>query len=202
MKESSNILSKSKIKPQNIAKMVLSRETKYYVSGIEIMTTRFSDYGFTENKDWRENRAMKGCIYGTPKMVSPKVNDGVAMFVIEMNNNRNRIEGVGFVVNRPCEDNYKRRIHADGNLNRYIYEGVYRIDKSDITEEYHKKVIWVLEMLLFKGARHSKRSIGVTRLPEWLKYNRFEYNFGEVLWEMFVRYVGAERHDKYDRYEK
>ena len=56
MKESSNIfkyLSKSKIKPQNILKMVLSIETKYYVSGIEIMTTRFSDYGFTENKDWR-----------------------------------------------------------------------------------------------------------------------------------------------------
>lgn len=182
--------------------MVLSRETKYYVSGIEIMTTRFSDYGFMENKDWRESGGMKGCIYGTPKMVSPKVNDGVAMFIIEMNNHRNRIEGVGFVVNRPCEDNYKRRIHADGNLNRYIYEGVYRIDKGDITEEYHKKVIWVLEMLLFKGARHSKRSIGVTRLPEWLKYNRFEYNFGEVLWEMFVRYVGAERHDRRERYER
>ncbi len=166
------------------------------------MTTRFSDFGFSENKDWRESRGMKGCIYGTPKMVSSKVEDGVAMFVIEMNNNRNRIEGVGFVVNRSCEDNYKRRIHADGNLNRYIYEGVYRLDKSDITEGYHKKVIWVLEMLLFKGARHSKRSIGVTRLPEWLKYNRFEYNFGEVLWEMFVRYVGVERHDRCERYER
>ena len=166
------------------------------------MTTRFSDYGFGENKDWRESRGMKGCIYGTPKMVSSKLDEGVAMFVIEMNNNRNRVEGIGFVVNRPREDNYKKRIHADGNLNRYIYEGVYRIDKSDITEEYHKKVIWVLEMLLFKGARHSKRSIGVTRLPEWLKYNRFDYNFGEVLWEMFVRYVGAERHDRRERYER
>jgi hypothetical protein len=71
-----------------------------------------------------------------------------------------------------------------------------------VTDEYHKKVIWVLEMLLFKGAKHSKRSIGVTRLPEWLKYNRFEYNFGEVLWEMFTKYVGIERHDRCDRYER
>jgi hypothetical protein len=70
-----------------------------------------------------------------------------------------------------------------------------------VTDEYHKKVIWVLEMLLFKGAKHSKRSIGVTRLPEWLKYNRFEYNFGEVLWEMFTKYVGIERYDRCDRYE-
>jgi hypothetical protein len=182
--------------------MVLSRDAKHYVSRIEIMTTRFSDYGFNENKEWREERGMAGCIYGTPKMVSSKVWEGVPMFVIEMNNNRNRIEGIGFVRNRSCEDNYKRRIHTNHNLNRYIYEGVYRLDKGQVTDEFHKRVIWVLEMLLFKGAKHSKRSIGITRLPEWLKYNRFEYNFGEVLWEMFVRYVGAERHDRCDRYEK
>jgi len=172
--------------------MVLSRDAKHYVSRIEIMTTRFSDYGFNENKEWREERGMAGCIYGTPKMVSSKVWEGVPMFVIEMNNNRNRIEGIGFVRNRSCEDNYKRRIHTNHNLNRYIYEGVYRLDKGQVTDEFHKRVIWVLEMLLFKGAKHSKRSIGITRLPEWLKYNRFEYNFGEVLWEMFVKYLGIE----------
>jgi len=182
-------------------RMVLSKETRYYVSGVEIMTTRFSDYGFIENKEWREFRGMKGCIYGTPKMVSSKVGDGVAMFVIEMNNSRNRIEGIGFVVNRPCEDNYKRKIHGSDNLNRYVYEGRYRLDKGDIVDEYHKNVISVLERLLFKGAKHSKRSIGITRLPEWLKYNRFEYNFGEVLWEMFAKYVGIERHDRYERHE-
>jgi hypothetical protein len=182
--------------------MTLTRDMKYYVSGIELMTTRFSDYGFRENKDWREEKGMKGCIYGTPKMVSSKVDEGVAMFIIEMNNNRNRIEGIGFAINRSCEDNYKRRIHSSHNLNRYIYEGVYRLDKGQVTDEYHKNVIWVLEMLLFKGAKHSKRSIGITRLPDWLKYNKYEYNFGEVLWEMFVKYVGIERHDKCDRYER
>ena len=160
------------------------------------MTTRFSDYGFRENSDWREDRGMKGCIYGTPKMVSSKIQEGVPMFVIEMNNDRNRIEGIGFVINRPCEDNYRRRIHSNQNLNRYAYEGKYRLDKSQVVEEYHKQVIWVLEMLLFKGAKHSKRSIGVTRLPTWLKYNKFDYNFGEVLWEMFEKYVGVEIHEK------
>ena len=185
--------------------MVLTREAKRYVAGVEIMTTRFSDYGFRENSYWREDRGMRGCIYGTPKMVSSKIQEGVSMFIIEMNNDRNRIEGVGFVVNRPCEDNYRRRIHGNQNLNRYTYEGEYRLDKSQVVEEYHKKVIWVLEMLLFKGAKHSKRSIGVTRLPEWLKYNRFEYNFGEVLWEMFEKYIGVKVNEKCEireNYEK
>ena len=78
--------------------MVMSKDMKYYVSGIEIMTTRFSDYGFRENKDWREERGVKGCIYGTPKMVSSKVEEGVPMFIIEMNNNRNRNNSVIYYI--------------------------------------------------------------------------------------------------------
>ena len=170
--------------------MVLSRDIIYYVSSIDIATTRFSDYSFRENKEWRNNKNVKGCIYGTPIKVTSKIEQEKPMFVIEMNNDRNRIEGIGFMMNELKSDSYKKRIHANPNLNRYVYEGKHRIDKSQINDEYHKKVIWVLEMLLFKGAKHSKRSIGITKLPSWLKYNRFEYNFGEILWEMFEMYDG------------
>ena len=173
--------------------MFIPRDVKYYIAGIELMTTRFSDYGFRENREWREEKGMNGCIYGTPKTVSMHVDEGVPMFIIEMNNDRNRIEGIGFVINRQCEENYKRRIHSNYNLNRYTYEGSYRLDRRQIIDEDDKKVIWVLDMLLFKGARHSKRSIGITRMPNWLKYNKFEYNFGEALWSMFVKYVGIEK---------
>ena len=53
-------------------------------------------------------------------------------------------------------------------------------------------------MLLFKGAKHSKRSIGITRLPTWLKYNRFDYNFGEAIWEMFEKYAGIEIPNRFE----
>jgi hypothetical protein len=181
--------------------MVLSRDIKYYVSGVDIATTRFSDYSFNENKEWRENKNIKGCVYGTPIRVTSKIEEETPMFVIEMNNDRNRIEGIGFMMNELRSDSYKKRIHANPNLNRYVYEGMYRIDKSQIKEEYHKKVIWVLEMLLFKGAKHSKRSIGITKLPSWLKYNRFEYNFGETIWEMFEMYAGIEIPNRRDMHE-
>ena len=84
-------------------------------------------------------------------------------------------------------------IHSEPNLNRYSYEGEYRVDVSQIgdtaDDKYYKKLIHALEVLLFKGKRHSKRSIGLTRLPGWLMFNVYDYDFGEVIWEMFEKYV-------------
>lgn len=159
-----------------------------HVVNIDIATTRFSDVTFKENKIWRDRNENRGCIYGTPILMSSKIKEGDATFVIEMNNDRNRIEGIGLIVNRPAREHYVN-IHRNMNLSRYIYQGQYRLDKSVVTCEYHKKVIWVLEILLFKGSGHSKRSIGITRLPGWLMFNRFEYDFGVVIKEMFERYM-------------
>ena len=165
-----------------------SKQRNHFIARLEIATTRFSDFTFKENRLWREERVWKGCIYGTPLVMSSKIDTGRPTLVIEMNNDRNRIEGIGFVFNRPCDDNY-RRIYSDPNTNRYIYEGEYRLDRQAVIDEYYKKVLWTLDMLLFKGAGHSKRSIGITRLPAWVMFNVYDYDFGEVLWEMFEKYV-------------
>jgi hypothetical protein len=159
-----------------------------HVVNIDIATTRFSDRTFNENKIWRENNGISGCIYGTPIMMSSKIKEGEATFVIEMNNDRNKIEGIGLVINRHAREHYAN-IHSNRNLARYLYSGQYRLDRSLVESEYHKKVIWVLEILLFKGSGHSKRSIGITRLPAWLMFNRFEYDFSMAIKEMFERYM-------------
>lgn len=165
-----------------------SKQRNRFIARLEIATTRFSDYTFKENRIWREERDYKGCIYGTPLMMTSKIETGRPTLVIEMNNDRNRIEGIGFLFNRPCDDNY-RRIYSNPNTNRYIYQGRYRLDRSVVTEEYYKKVLGTLDLLLFKGAGHSKRSIGITRLPAWLMFNTYDYDFGDVIWEMFEKYV-------------
>ena len=159
-----------------------------HVVNIDIATTRFSDHTFKENKMWRGRNRISGCIYGTPVVMSSKIKEGEATFVIEMNNDRNKIEGIGLVMNRHSREHYVD-IHSNRNLSRYVYQGQYRLDAGLVTSEYHKKVIWVLEMLLFKGAKHSKRSIGITRLPAWLMFNRFDYDFGGVIKEMFKMYM-------------
>ena len=172
----------------NVAGNKNSKQRNRFIASLEIATTRFSDYTFKENRLWREEREYTGCIYGTPLMMTSKIETGRPTLVIEMNNDRNRIEGIGFLINRPCDDNY-RRIYSNPNTNRYIYQGPHRLDRSVVTEEYYKKVLGTLDLLLFKGAGHSKRSIGITRLPAWLMFNTYDYDFGDVIWEMFVKYV-------------
>uniref|UniRef100_A0A6C0EV80 Uncharacterized protein n=1 Tax=viral metagenome TaxID=1070528 RepID=A0A6C0EV80_9ZZZZ len=165
-----------------------SKQRNRFIASLEIATTRFSDYTFKENRIWREEREYDGCVYGTPLMMTSKIETGRPTLVIEMNNDRNRIEGIGFLFNRPCDDNY-RRIYSNPNTNRYIYQGRYRLDRSAVTGDYYKKVLGTLDLLLFKGAGHSKRSIGITRLPAWLMFNTYDYDFGDVIWEMFEKYV-------------
>ena len=171
-----------------------TRKRELFISRIEILTTRFSNYGMKENCTWREERGLStsSCVYGTPVMITHHVLDDAYAFVIEMNNDKNKIEGIGLIRNKVCEQRY-RKIHSDPNLNRYSYEGEYRVNVSQIgdnvDDKYYKKLICALEVLLFKGKRHSKRSIGITRIPNWIKYNRFDYNFGKALFEMFEKYA-------------
>jgi hypothetical protein len=173
--------------------VAIIRKRELFISRIEILTTRFSNYGIKENRLWRDEHGVNAsCVYGTPVMITHHVIDDAYAFVIEMNNDKNKIEGIGLIRNKVCEQRY-RRIHTDPNLNRYSYEGEYRVDVSQIghtsDDKYYKKLICTLEMLLFKGKRHSKRSIGVTRMPNWIKYNRFDYDFGKAIFEMFEKYT-------------
>ena len=171
-----------------------TRKRELFISRIEILTTRFSNYRMKENRGWCEEHGLStsSCVYGTPVMITHHVLDDAYAFVIEMNNDKNKIEGIGLIRNKVCEQRY-RKIHSDPNLNRYSYEGEYRVNVSQIgdttDDKYYKKLICALEVLLFKGKRHSKRSIGITRIPNWIKYNRFDYNFGKALFEMFEKYA-------------
>jgi hypothetical protein len=181
---------------QRIIMVAVARKRELFISRIEILTTRFSNYGIKENRVWREEHGLNtSCVYGTPVMITHHVMDDAYAFVIEMNNDKNKIEGVGLIRNKLCEQRY-RRIHSEPNLNRYSYQGEYRVDVSQIghdeDDEYYKKLIHALEVLLFKGKRHSKRSIGISRIPNWIKYNRFDYDFGKALFEMFEKYAGAD----------
>jgi hypothetical protein len=181
-------------KKRTLIMVATIRKRELFISRIEILTTRFSNYGMKENRTWCEEHGLStlSCVYGTPVMITRHVLDDAYAFVIEMNNDKNKIEGIGLIRNKVCEQRY-RKIYSDPNLNRYSYEGEYRVNVSQIgdtaDDKYYKKLICALEVLLFKGKRHSKRSIGITRIPNWIKYNRFDYNFGKALFEMFEKYA-------------
>ena len=150
----------------------------------KIATTRFNTKTWNENERWREKNNWEGCIYGTPTKMSENIIPLMPLFVLEMHNDINKIKGIGLIRNAIVIKNY-HKIYSDGNYNRYTYKSKYRIN-TNILDHEEKKVIEILEVLVFKGSRHLKRGHGITCVPSWLENNK-HINFSNKLKQMFIK---------------
>ena len=136
------------------------------MNNIRIVSTRFTNKTWEENVTYRNKHCYQGCIYGSPQDMSPKIYVDAIVFVVEMNNSTNKIEGIGLVRNRALFDkNYK--IYQDSNYNRYTYNSNYRLDREMIIRQ-NLIIVSILEKILFKGKTHLKRGSGFTTIPEKL----------------------------------
>ena len=150
-----------------------------------IVTTRFNKETLLKNYEYRAKHNFK-CIYCCPSELSPKIHYNSPVFVIEMNNSINKIEGIGLIKNKPETKKYYK-VHSDGNTNRYTYIGEYYIQR-DIIDDYNSPLLYALEEVLFKGKTHSKRGSGLTTIPEKvLKYDVCEgINVKKEIKELFI----------------
>lgn len=130
---------------------------------ITVVTSRFNTETLNSNYEYRRKHGFK-CMYCCPSELSPKILYDTPVFVIEMNNSTNKIEGIGLIKNR-IQTNKYYKVHTDGNTNRCIYIGNYFIDRETL-ERYNYQMVYVLEIVLFKGKTHSKRGSGLTTIPE------------------------------------
>jgi hypothetical protein len=127
-----------------------------------LATTRFTNSTWETNKKYRENNNISGCIYGSPQEMSPKILYDSLVFVVEMNNDTDNIEGIGLVRNRPYLDKYYN-IYKDGNYNRFVYKSNYRLDRNKLWE-YNRVLVKVLDYILFGEKTHLKRGCGFTTI--------------------------------------
>lgn len=132
---------------------------------IPIVTTRFNNETWAENISYRSTSNHNGCIYGAPIKMSVKIWGNSLVFVIEMNNSTNKIEGVGLIRNAIQFD--KHKVYETRNYNRYIYKSDFRIDRETILK-YNPRLVTILNHILFKEKTHVKRGSGLTILPEKL----------------------------------
>lgn len=128
-----------------------------------IATTRFNNSTWGENVTFRSKYNYSGCIYGSPSQLSCKIDRDVVLFVIEMNNTTNKIEGIGVIRNTNRHDKYYC-IYNAGNFNRYTFTGKYRIDRCDLIAS-NPDLVKTLDQVLFKGKGHSKRGDSITLFP-------------------------------------
>jgi hypothetical protein len=152
---------------------------------MEIYVTRFNDATFNENRAWIEkNNSNVGCIYGSPTQINEMTLPYSQLIVLEMNNSKNIIEGIGIIKNNTARENKKRyKIYSDNNYNRFIYKSNYRIDRKNFNS-YESEVIMLLEDYLFKTAYHCKRGHGIQKLPK-IVVNSEEFDFIKFLTNMY-----------------
>ena len=124
-----------------------------------VLLSRFTNETYEENKRWKENNNIK-CIYGSSLPISPNL-PMIEYFVIEMNNDTNKIIGIGLIEKLTSP---KVKIYSNPYFNRYIYKGKYHIPIEMIE---NKDIIDELEKLLFYGKTHLKRG-GTTLFPKKL----------------------------------
>jgi hypothetical protein len=146
-----------------------------------IVTSRFNNSTWEENCSFREKHREVACIYGSPQQMTEKIPLNSLVFVVEMNNSTNKIEGIGLIRNLLNHEK-KMRVYETGNYNRYTYQGNYRIDRS-LLESSNPPILQILEQIVFTGKTHLKRGSGFTRISEKLykKHKILEqYNYTEL----------------------
>jgi len=154
---------------------------------IPLVSTRFNNDTWEENSTYRKKHKIN-CIYGTPLEFSPRICVDANVFVIEMNNTKNKIEGIGLVKNRPFLDKYYK-IYQEGNYNRYIYKSNYHLSREQLLN-YNEEIVDIFEYILFKQKTHLKRGSGFTTIPEKLlnHFVRENINIVRTLKDIFIQY--------------
>ena len=62
-----------------------------------LASTRFNNSTFHENTLFKKDNKIDGVIYGSNLQINKKYEKGVLLFVFEMNNETNQIDGIGLI---------------------------------------------------------------------------------------------------------
>lgn len=154
-----------------------------------IVSTRFNNETFQENVKYREKKGY-ACIYCSPQPMSPKILPHSAVFVVEMNNTTNEIEGIGLIKNTYETDSYYN-VYDIRNFNRYYFKGNYRISRFELLKN-HEKLVEILDTILFKGKTHMKRGAGFTSISEkiWSNPKCEQINIKNWIKQIFIEKYG------------
>ena len=136
----------------------------------QLMITVFNNKTYSINRAFADKMKYP-CIYSSPVAISNTILPNTKLFIIEMNNEINRVMGIGYIKNNHCT----KRIYEDEDDTTYngnTYRGLCHIVRDE------QILFQVLDRLCFYGTTHLKRSNGITRFP--------------VIWQYRLREKGEE----------
>jgi hypothetical protein len=130
-----------------------------------IATTRFNNATLAENMAYRQ-KVSEAVLYGPSIPIHQKYSIGCTMFVFEMNNEENRIEGIGVIKNQIFHEK-RYKIYSESDYNRIIYRGKHWLSREQLLE-LDEELVAIFDKILFKGKSHLKRQSGITVVTEKL----------------------------------
>lgn len=140
------------------------REVEIYRQNLKhfIMTSRFNNQTLRENREFVNKMKQIKCVYCCPDPIGKNIPIDAIMFVIEMNNDTNKVAGIGLVRNHAFMHKYN--VYSERIYNRYIYSGKNHISREHMTEE-EERIMKVFDILCFTGNKHMKRGQGIKSFP-------------------------------------
>jgi len=149
-----------------------------------LATTRFNNSTWEENCKIRRTNPVAKCIYAAPIQISSRIAPDSNLFVLEMNNDKDKIMGIGLIKNHPVPGKYA--VHSVPNYNRFVYIGKWRIDREEMSE-LELVIMKLLDAICFHGTNHSKRGQGIMAMPIKLQYKShiLGLNLNDFICNMF-----------------
>ena len=165
-----NIQNEQEIEPTEGQKQYIRKTNKSLILQFKqenekftIATTRFDNNTLSINKQFRKKHPLIKCIYCSPGPISESIPIGSTIFVMEMNNDINKIVGIGAIKNTPIVGRYN--VYPENpNYSRYVYTGKYYIERGEMNEE-EEKLMKFFDIMCFTGNKHLKRGQGITCFP-------------------------------------
>ena len=174
-----NLLSKAERMEQLQSTAFLQRVQEYIVSDTNhddgsdattkkkprtLMTLRYTHQTYQEVQQFPEMPPRMEWIYGC-EYVPKQAEEDSLLFVLEMNNDTNRIEGVGYVHYLAGNVQYhKYAIHTgEATKNRFQLMCKYRKDRTKMSA-IEESVMQFLDVFCFCAPNHHKTLKGMTRL--------------------------------------
>lgn len=132
-----------------------------------IMSTRFSNETYEQNRLYRELNGIQEYIYCQRIQIKSQIPLNTLLYLVEMNNSTNQILGIGLIKNFIVTDKC-HKVYSSNDLNRYIYKTNYRLDREELLS--NPSLLVALETICFKGKTHLKRIPGISVIPDKLLF--------------------------------
>ena len=152
-----------------------------------LATTRFNNQTWAENQHFLRchiapNEPKIQCLYPCSVIIAERLPIDASIFVLEMNNEMNQIEGIGLIRHRPpsCR---KYQVYTQNKYNEYSYQGAHHICRSTMNET-EMDIIKKLDHFCFKGKRHQKRMNGIKLFPPDILYEHKISSDQDILLEI------------------